>query len=43
MKYRPNYPATFTDIDAARAWVSSYVPWYNEQHRPQRHRTIHPS
>ena len=33
MKYRPNYPATFTDIDAARAWVSSYVPWYNEQHR----------
>jgi putative transposase len=33
MKYRPNYPATFTDIDAARAWVGSYVPWYNQQHR----------
>jgi putative transposase len=33
MKYRPNYPGTFSDIDAARAWVSSYVPWYNEHHR----------
>lgn len=33
MKYRPNYPGIFTDIDAARAWVSSYVPWYNQHHR----------
>jgi putative transposase len=33
MKYRPNYPGTFTDLDAARTWVSSYVPWYNNQHR----------
>jgi putative transposase len=33
MKYRPNYPGTFADIDAARAWVSSYVPWYNQRHR----------
>ena len=33
MKYRPNYPGTFADIDAARTWVSSYVPWYNQQHR----------
>ena len=33
MKYRPNYPGTFSDIDAARTWVSSYVPWYNEHHR----------
>jgi len=33
MKYRPNYPRTFTNIDAARTWVNSYVPWYNQQHR----------
>ena len=33
MKYRPNYPRAFTDIDAARAWVSSYVSWYNQHHR----------
>jgi putative transposase len=32
MKYRPNYPGTFADIDAARAWVGSYVPWYNNRH-----------
>jgi putative transposase len=29
MKYRPNYPGTFTDLEAARAWVSAYVCWYN--------------
>jgi putative transposase len=33
MKYRPNYPRAFTEIDAARAWVGSYVPWYNHHHR----------
>ena len=33
MKYRPNYPGIFDDIDAARAWVGSYVPWYNQHHR----------
>jgi putative transposase len=33
MKYRPHYPATFDDLDAARAWVAAYVPWYNQQHR----------
>jgi putative transposase len=33
MKYRPNYPGDFTDIDAARAWVSDYMSWYNQHHR----------
>ena len=33
MKYRPHYPGTFADINAARAWVGSYVPWYNQHHR----------
>jgi putative transposase len=33
MKYRPNYPGTFTDIGGARAWVSAYVSWYNKHHR----------
>lgn len=32
MKYRPHYPRVFTDTDTARAWVDSYVPWYNQQH-----------
>jgi putative transposase len=33
MKYRPNYPGVFDDLDAARAWVSDYVSWYNQHHR----------
>lgn len=33
MKYRPNYPGTFTDIESARAYMAWYVPWYNEHHK----------
>jgi putative transposase len=33
MKYRPNYPGVFDNLDAARAWVSTYVSWYNQHHR----------
>jgi putative transposase len=33
MKYRPNYPGVFNDLDTARAWVSAYVSWYNQHHR----------
>src|SRR4029077_6565019 len=29
----PQLPCTFEDINAARTWVASYVPWYNQQHR----------
>ncbi|ULN43377.1 DDE-type integrase/transposase/recombinase [Mycolicibacterium crocinum] len=33
MKYRPNYPGIFDDLDTARAWVDTYVSWYNTHHR----------
>jgi putative transposase len=33
MKYRPNYPGVFDELDAARAWVSAYVAFYNQHHR----------
>lgn len=33
MKYRPGYPKVFTDLDAARAYLADYVPWYNDQHK----------
>lgn len=33
MKYRPGYPKVFTDVDAARAYLTDYVPWYNHQHK----------
>jgi len=33
MKYRPDYPRIFTDLDAARAYLTGYVTWYNTSHR----------
>jgi putative transposase len=32
VKYRPDYPDRFDDIDHARAWFARFVPWYNEEH-----------
>lgn len=33
LKYRPGYPRKpFESIDAARAWVSGFVAWYNAEH-----------
>ena len=33
MKYRPEYPARpFPSLEAARAWVSAFVRWYNTAH-----------
>jgi len=33
MKYRPNYPGTFPDIEQARAVMGGYVSWYNTNHK----------
>lgn len=33
MKYRPGYPKVFTDLEAARAYLADYVPWYNHEHK----------
>lgn len=33
MKYRPGYPKVFADLEAARAYIADYVPWYNHQHK----------
>ncbi|GAA3762238.1 hypothetical protein GCM10022240_13550 [Microbacterium kribbense] len=33
MKYRPNYPGTFVDIEQARAFMTWYAPWYNWNHK----------
>ncbi len=32
MKYHPDYPERFPDIEAARAWARRFVTWYNEEH-----------
>ena len=34
LKYRPEYPhKPFDTIEAARAWVTAFVAWYNAEHR----------
>lgn len=32
MKYRPNYPDRFPDIETARTWARHFFDWYNHQH-----------
>ena len=33
-KYRPNYPdKPFESLDAALAWVTEFVSWYNDVHQ----------
>lgn len=34
LKYRPEYPQKpFENLEAARAWVATFVAWYNAEHR----------
>lgn len=36
MKYRPNYPARFSSIEAARHWARDFFHWYNNEHHHSR-------
>lgn len=43
-KYRPEFPATgFEDLNAARAWASGFVHWYNFEHRHSGIRYVTPA
>lgn len=33
LKYRPDFPARFPSIEAARAHCQTFFPWYNDEHR----------
>lgn len=33
MKYRPDYPDRFQDLDQARTWAVAFFDWYNNDHR----------
>jgi putative transposase len=42
-KYRPEFPAKgFADLDAARAWATAFVRWYNVEHRHSGIRYVSP-
>ena len=32
LKYRPDYPARFEGLQAARAWCRTFFAWYNGEH-----------
>jgi len=36
MKYRPDYPARFGSIEAARHWTRGFFHWYNNEHHHSR-------
>ena len=43
-KYRPEFPAKgFSDLDGARAWATSFVRWYNHEHRHSGIRYVSPA
>jgi len=43
-KYRPQFPAKgFADLEQARAWASSFVRWYNHDHRHSGIRYVSPA
>jgi putative transposase len=33
MKYGPSYPERFASIEEAQAWVTTFIRWYNTEHR----------
>jgi hypothetical protein len=44
LKYRPNNPLqAFNDLTAARQWVSTFVDWYNNEHRHSATRFVTPA
>ena len=43
-KYRPQFPVKgFADLEQARAWASSFVRWYNHDHRHSGIRNVSPA
>ena len=44
LKYRPNYPRRpFENLMMARRWVSSFIHWYNHEHRHSAIRFVTPA
>ena len=33
MKYGPSYPERFASLEEAQAWVTTFIRWYNTEHR----------
>jgi putative transposase len=33
LKYQPDFPGRFRDVEHARAWCAEFFDWYNHQHQ----------
>ncbi len=42
-KYRPGFPGAFATLDEARAWVLSFVRWYNHEHKHRNLKFVSPA
>lgn len=42
-KYRPDFPGAFATIAEARAWVLSFVRWYNHEHKHRNLKFVSPA
>jgi len=42
VKYRPDYPDRFENLDEARSWMRRFVPWYNHTHYHSAIAYLHP-
>ena len=43
VKYRPDYPGAFRTIEEARAWMLSFVRWYNHEHKHRNLKFVSPA
>ena len=43
VKYRPDYPGAFRTIEEARAWMLSFVRWYNYEHKHRNLKFVSPA
>lgn len=42
-KYRPTFPGAFATLDDARAWMLSFVRWYNHEHKHRNLKFVSPA
>jgi putative transposase len=43
LKYRPDYPKRFPDIQPARSWAKDFFHWYNSEHYHSGFAFLHPA
>ena len=42
-KYRPHFPGAFANLEAAQAWVLTFMRWYNHEHKHRHLKVVSPT